>query len=172
MQLEGKKIFLRKMEPEDLEFLYSIENNSDFWHVSETKSPYSRWELKQYIENYCYDIFTTKELRLMICDYASQKPVGIVDLFEYHPLHNRCGVGIIVSPEHSGMGIATETLQLVMEYAFKTLLLKQLWCLIDDTNDISKALFEKCGFEQTGTLKQWKQTEAGYADVLVYQCVK
>lgn len=172
MQLAGKKIFLRKMEPEDLEFLYSIENNSDFWHVSETKSPYSRWELKQYIENYCYDIFTTKELRLMICDYVSQKPVGIVDLFEYHPLHNRCGVGIIVSPEHSGMGIATETLQLVMEYAFKTLLLKQLWCLIDNTNDISKALFEKCGFVQTGTLKQWKHTEAGYADVLVYQCVK
>ena len=29
MQLAGKKIFLRKMEPEDLEFLYSIENNSD-----------------------------------------------------------------------------------------------------------------------------------------------
>ena len=172
MQLEGKKIFLRKMEPEDLEFLYSIENNSDFWHVSETKSPYSRWELKQYIENYCYDIFTTKELRLMICDYASQKPVGIVDLFEYHPLHNRCGVGIIVSPEHSGMGIATETLQLVMEYAFKTLLLKQLWFLIDNANDVSKALFEKWGFVQTGTLKQWKQTEAGYADVLVYQCVK
>ena len=70
------------------------------------------------------------------------------------------------------MGIATETLQLVMEYAFKTLLLKQLWCLIDNTNDVSKALFEKCGFVQTGTLKQWKQTEAGYADVLVYQCVK
>ena len=172
MQLTGKKIFLRKMEPEDLEFLYSIENNSDFWYVSETKSPYSRWELKQYIENYCYDIFTTKELRLMICDYVLQKPIGIVDLFEYHPLHNRCGVGIIVSPEHNRMGIATEALQLVMEYAFKTLLLKQLWCMIDASNDVSIALFEKCGFVKSGTLKQWKQTEDGYADVGVWQYLK
>ena len=172
MQLAGKKIFLRKMEPEDLEFLYSIENNSDFWHVSETKSPYSRWELKQYIENYCYDIFTTKELRLMICDYVSQRPIGIVDLFEYHPLHNRCGVGIIVQPEHWGMGIASEALELINDYAFKTLLLKQLWCMIDANNDASIALFENCGFVQSGTLKQWKQTDEGYTDVLIYQKVK
>ena len=172
MQLAGTKIFLRKMEPEDLEFLYTIENNSDFWHVSETKSPYSRWELKQYIENYCYDIFTTKELRLMICDYVSQRPIGIVDLFEYHPLHNRCGVGIIVQPEHWGMGIASEALELINDYAFKTLLLKQLWCMIDANNDASIALFENCGFVQSGTLKQWKQTDEGYADVLIYQKVK
>ena len=59
MQLAGKKIFLRKMEPEDLEFLYIVENNSDFWHVSETKAPYSRWELKQYIDagNKCKNNF-------------------------------------------------------------------------------------------------------------------
>ncbi|MBO7651500.1 MAG: GNAT family N-acetyltransferase [Bacteroidales bacterium] len=172
MQLAGKKIYLRKMEPEDLEFLCTVENNPDFWYVSETKAPYSRWELKQYIENYCYDIFTTKELRLMICDYVSQKPIGIVDLFEYHPLHNRCGVGIIVLPEYREMGIATETLGIVKDYAFKTLLLKQLWCLIDENNDSSKTLFQKCGFVQSGILKQWKQTENGYADVSVWQYVR
>ena len=108
----------------------------------------------------------------MICDYVSQKPIGIVDLFEYHPLHNRCGVGIIVSPDHSRMGIATEALQLVMEYAFKTLLVKQMWCMIDASNDVSIALFEKCGFVKSGTLKQWKLTEDGYADVYIYQSVE
>ncbi|MBR3799102.1 MAG: GNAT family N-acetyltransferase [Bacteroidales bacterium] len=172
MQLAGKKIYLRKMEPEDLEFLYTVENNSDFWHVSETKSPYSRWELKQYIENYCYDIFTTKELRLMICDYVLQKPIGIVDLFEYHPLHNRCGVGIIVRPEHWGMGIATETLELIENYTFKTLLLNQLWCIIDENNESSIALFQKCGFVRNGILRQWKLTENGYVDVGVWQHTK
>ncbi|MBQ5572625.1 MAG: GNAT family N-acetyltransferase, partial [Bacteroidales bacterium] len=91
---------------------------------------------------------------------------------EYHPLHNRCGVGIIVLPEYREMGIATETLGIVKNYAFKTLLLKQLWCLIDENNKSSIVLFQKCGFVQSGILKQWKQTENGYADVSVWQCFK
>lgn len=172
MQLSGKHIFLRKMEPEDLEFLYSVENNSNFWYCSETKSPYSRWELKQYIENYSYDIFTTKELRLMICCSESRKAVGIVDLFEYHPLHNRCGVGIIVSPEFSNQGIATEAISLIKEYVFGTLLAKQVWCMIDAENTISIALFEKSGFVRSGELKQWKRSSDGYKDVLIFQYVK
>lgn len=172
MQLEGEHILLRKMEPEDLEFLYSIENNSDFWYCSETKSPYSRWELKQYIENYSYDIFTTKELRLMICDKQTQKVMGVVDLFEYHPLHNRCGIGIIVSPEYANNGVATEVVMLMKEYVFETLLANQLWCMIDAENTISITLFEKCGFARCGELKQWKRSANGYKDVLVFQCFK
>lgn len=172
MQLKGDSILLRKMEPEDLEFLYTMENNSDFWYCSETKSPYSRWELKQYIENYSYDIYTTKELRLMICDLHSQKAVGIVDLFEYHPLHNRCGIGIVVSPEYANRGVATEVVMMMKEYVFETLLAKQLWCMIDAENSVSIALFQKCDFVRCGELKQWKRTADGYKDVLVYQCVK
>ncbi len=172
MQLESERILLRKMEPEDLEFLYSIENNSDFWYCSETKSPYSRWELKQYIENYSYDIFTTKELRLMICDKHSQKVMGVVDLFEYHPLHNRCGIGIIISPEYANKGLATEVVMLVRDYVFETLLANQLWCMVDVENKVSIALFEKCGFVRCGELKQWKRSADGYKDVIIFQSIK
>ncbi len=158
------------MEPEDLEFLYNVENNSAFWHVSETKSPYSRWELKEYIANYIYDIFTTKELRLLICDKTNRKTVGIVDLFEYHPLHNRCGVGILILPEYENQNFASETISLVKNYVFETLLAKQIWCMIDCENSVSIALFEKCGFVNCGKLSQWKRTANGYSDVLIFQC--
>jgi len=172
MFLKGELVYLRKMEPEDLSFLYDVENNMTFWHVSETKAPYSRWELKQYIENYCYDIFTTKELRLIICNCKTGKPIGIIDLFEYHPLHNRCGVGLLVVPECARQGFASEALGLVMSYAFGTLLVKQIWCTIDVKNTASIALFEKAGFKQCGTLKEWKHSADGYSDVFVYQCIR
>lgn len=170
--LSGETVFLRKPEPEDLEYLYEVENNPEFWFASETKSPYSRWELKQHIENTVYDIFTNKELRLIICDKASEKQVGIVDLYEYHPQNNRCGVGIIVNKEYMNRGVASETLKLVKEYAFGVLLLNQLWCSIDDSNSVSIKLFENFGFHKTGTLKQWKRTALGYSDVSIYQCLK
>ena len=171
-QLVGESLYLRKVEPEDLEFLYTIENNPDFWFVSETTAPYSRWDLKQYIENSAYDIFTTKELRLMICDKIDGKTLGIVDLFDYHPLHNRCGVGIIISPDFMHQSIASQTIEIIKEYAFNTLLVNQLWCMIDADNSNSISLFEKSGFVRTGILQQWKRRAEKYSDVLVYQYIK
>ena len=35
--LLGKHINLRALEPEDLDFLFSIENNEDNWEISGTK---------------------------------------------------------------------------------------------------------------------------------------
>ena len=34
--LQGKKVKLRALEPEDLDFLFEIENNTNFWEVSST----------------------------------------------------------------------------------------------------------------------------------------
>ena len=66
--LTGKKIHLRALEPEDLDFLYTIENNESFWEVSSTQTPFSRFILEQYIVNSHQDIFEAKQLRLIIVD--------------------------------------------------------------------------------------------------------
>ena len=49
--LHGEKVRLRALEPEDLDFLYTTENDTNFWKVSNTQVPFSRFLLKQYIEN-------------------------------------------------------------------------------------------------------------------------
>ena len=41
--LKGNTVFLRALEPEDLEFVYAIENNENIWEVSNTITPYSKW---------------------------------------------------------------------------------------------------------------------------------
>ena len=46
MSLSGEKIILRALEPEDLNFLYQIENNESFWEVSHTQTPFSKYILK------------------------------------------------------------------------------------------------------------------------------
>jgi len=38
--LLGEHIILRALEPEDLNFLYQIENNESFWEVSHTQTPF------------------------------------------------------------------------------------------------------------------------------------
>lgn len=41
--LKGESVYLRALEPEDLEFIYTIENDQNIWEVSNTQTPYSRF---------------------------------------------------------------------------------------------------------------------------------
>jgi len=49
--LKGNNIYLRALEPEDLEFIYKIENDENIWEVSNTQTPYSKFLIRQYLEN-------------------------------------------------------------------------------------------------------------------------
>lgn len=171
-RLENKNIFLRKPEPEDLEFLYKIENNPEYWFVSDTKAPYSRWQLKQHIENSIYDIYTNKELRLIICQKKTNLQIGIIDLFEFDPANSRCGIGIIIDKKFQNLGIAYQSLEICLSYCFNILDLHQVWCNILSENAISVKLFTKFGFELTGILKEWKKIENRFVDVGFYQLIK
>ncbi len=169
--LQNDKIILRKPEPEDLEFLYNIENNTKYWYLSETKAPFTKWHLKQHIENSKYDIFTNKELRLIIELNNQNIQAGIIDLFEYNPHNSNAGVGIIIEEKFRNEGIASDALDMTIKYSFDFLLLHQLYCNIDKDNFTSIKLFEKSGFKHTGTLKEWKKNKSGYTDVLLYQLI-
>ncbi|RZJ63737.1 MAG: N-acetyltransferase, partial [Flavobacterium sp.] len=65
--LQGDAIYLRALEPEDLDFIYAIENDEAVWEVSNTQTPYSRFLIRQYLENAHQDIYEAKQLRLAIC---------------------------------------------------------------------------------------------------------
>ena len=48
--LKGEHIYLRALEPSDLDFLYDIENDEKIWEISNTQTPYSKYLLKQYLK--------------------------------------------------------------------------------------------------------------------------
>jgi len=70
--LKGKNIFLRALEPEDLDYLFSTENNEDIWEISSTSQPFSRHILSKYIEKSHLDIYQVNQLRLVISDYKNK----------------------------------------------------------------------------------------------------
>ena len=48
--LTNGNIRLRAPEPEDLELLYKMENDTTLWSVGNSTQPYSRYTLRNYIE--------------------------------------------------------------------------------------------------------------------------
>ena len=169
MLLENEKISLRAMEPKDLDLLYKWENNPTWWSLGITLAPYSRFQLKEYLEDSRKDIYELKQLRLMINYRQTGATVGIVDLFDFDPFHRRAGIGILVDPAYQRRGIGHDAFTLLIEYAFKFLKLHQLYAHVAVGNEASKVLLERVGFSIIGVMKDWLQAENGYQDVYLLQ---
>lgn len=173
MNLKGTHTFLRALEPEDIDFLYGLENNPEFWEVSNTLVPFSRFILSKYLENAHRDIFEAKQLRLAICTVSDSSVVGLIDLYDFDPQHGRAGVGIVIAQKESrGRGYASEALGLLKTYAFGQLQLHQLYAGIIQENEASRRLFEKAGFEQTGLKIDWVKRGHGFVNEFIYQCIR
>jgi len=171
--LKSNTILLRALEPEDLEFLYNCENNPEIWHISNTLSPYSKYILRQYIENSHQDIYTSKQLRLIIATIENKDtPIGAIDLFDFDPYHMRAGVGILIhNTIHREKGYAFESLQLLINYCFEHLKMHQLYCNIASNNQKSLKLFEKAGFKISGTKQEWLKIQDEWENEYILQLI-
>ena len=172
MYLQGPHLQLRALEPEDLDMMYTIENDTSLWDVSNRQVPYSREVLRQYIINSQADLYADKQVRLMMELRTTRETVGAIDLFNFEPLHRHAEVGIAVLQAHQGKGYATEALQLLCDYAFRFLGMEQLVAHIASDNTCSMQLFSTCGFTPCGTLKRWWNVEGTFKDVTLVQQLK
>ena len=175
MAVNEPRIVLRALEPTDIDILYQWENDNKIWQVSQTLVPYSRYILKQYIENSHKDIYEMKQQRFMI-DVESKsdthRSIGTIDLFDFDPNNQRAGVGILIAAENDrGRGFASKALSELIRYAFDTLHLKQLYCNILLDNEASMQLFQKAGFDLVGIKKNWIRTKEGFKDEALFQLI-
>ena len=46
--LTNDRIYLRAVEPEDMDIMYEMENDPSMWDISNFTVPYSRYVLRQY----------------------------------------------------------------------------------------------------------------------------
>ena len=175
--LENKLIKLRSLEPTDVELLYAWENNTKIWFISNTIVPFSKYILRQYIENAHLDIYEAKQLRLMIDSKPNEyhpegATVGSIDLFDYDPYHNRAGIGILIHHQSDRQrGYATEALKVLIKYSFEVLCLHQLYCNISAGNDASMKLFSNRGFRVVGEKKDWRKTKDGWTGEYLLQLI-
>ena len=170
--LKGTHINLRALEPEDLDFLYQIENNESFWQVSHTNTPFSKYILKQYLENAHLDIFEAKQLRLLIEEKLTRKQIGMIDLFDFNPIHKRAGIGILIHPKFQKNGFASVALSNLISYCFSHLNLHQLYANISSDNIKSISLFTKHHFKEAGIKKDWNLLNGKFTDEVLFQLIK
>jgi len=171
LTLRGNKVYLRALEPEDLDFIVEVENSEEFWEISATRVPYSRYLIKKYLQNSHRDIYEVKQLRLMICDLKNN-PIGLIDVFDLEPKDRRAAMGIlIVNETERGKGYGDEVLTLICNYCFTHLDLHQVYANVTEDNLASIKLFEKNKFEKVGVKKDWVIAGGKFKNEILYQLI-
>jgi diamine N-acetyltransferase len=171
--LSKENIVLRTPEPHDVDFLYQLENDLQFWHLSNTNMPFSRFDLEQYILLADKDVYKAKQARFMIDLIAPNeiKTIGTIDLFHIEPKHQRAGIGIMIIEESRGFGYAGIALDVLIDYSFKHLELHQLYCNVEKDNLKSLKLFKEKGFIVSGEKKEWNKRNNKWKDELFLQLI-
>lgn len=171
--LEGEKIRLRAVEPEDLDLLMEWENNPENWTISGTINPFSKSLMSSYIENAHLNIYQAGQYRFMIVSKASEKCIGTMDIFDFDAFHKRAGLGILIGDQHQrGLGFAKEAMNLIIDYCFHHLDLHQLFCNILEDNSRSIKLFESSGFLPVGIKKDWIRVNSEFKNEIMLQLLK
>ncbi|WGD34819.1 GNAT family protein [Olleya sp. YS] len=171
LTLQGKHIYLRALEPEDLAFIHQIENDETIWEISNTITPYSKYLIKQYLDNAHKDIFEVKQLRLVICN-TNDVAIGMIDIFDFDFKNRRAGIGILIKDtENRQQGYGKEAVQLLVNYCFTHLDLHQLYCNISENNEASIILFKNQGFKEIGLKKDWNFINGHYKNEYLFQLI-
>ena len=106
--LKRDNISLRAPEPEDIDFLLDMENDSGLWHVSNTNNPFSRFDIEQYVMLSDKDVYSAKQIRFII-DYSGKEKtqtVGAIDIFDFDAHNRRAGIGISIIEDQRKKGYA------------------------------------------------------------------
>lgn len=144
---------LRKLEPQDVPFLYQWENDAMAWADGNNHNPLSQKDLRDYVSNSTGDIFRDGQLRLMI--EADSCIVGCVDLFDLDPRNRRAAIGIYIAPEYRTKGYGIQTLTELERYAFDFLHLRVLYAVIRVSNQPCIKIYEQAHFKPSSVLHGW-----------------
>ncbi|MBK8805190.1 MAG: GNAT family N-acetyltransferase [Bacteroidales bacterium] len=170
--LENDILKLRAIQTDDIDLIHRWENETSNWFVSQHITPFSRELIQNYVGNSDMDIYSVKQLRLMIdLQLDPGNTIGMVDLFEFDPQNRRAGVGLLIDKDYRYKGYGKAVLEILKAYAFRLLNLHQLYCSIDENNTASLSLFQKMGFEIIGKKTDWLRTPDGWHNEFLLQCI-
>ncbi len=169
MNISDGTIYLRAVEPRDIDTLFRHENAPEQPESTLTMAPVSRLQIQKYVENYSAEPTNDGSLRMMIDLVSSGETIGSVDIYDYNPRDRRAYLSVFVEARFRKCGYATRALHLLCTYCADILGLHQLAAEVSVENQASLKLFEKTGFRTCGRLRSWLRVGRTYSDVLVFQ---
>jgi UDP-4-amino-4,6-dideoxy-N-acetyl-beta-L-altrosamine N-acetyltransferase len=116
---------------------------------------------------------TGRVIQMMICDMASDKPLGSVYIRDIDRQHNKAEYGIFIGEEQArGRGVGTAAARLMLCYCFEEQGLHRVFLRVFADNRQAIRSYEKAGFRREGLLRDDVCIEGKYRDILWMAAVR
>ena len=157
------RVFIRRVEAGDKKAILALANESHELHQPWISPPLTSHMFKLYLRRTLRD----DHEGLVIVLHSTGEVVGVININNIvRGSFLSASLGYYVSARHHGHGYMTEALEQTVRFAFDELGLHRIEANIQPTNDRSKNLVKRCGFELEGVSRaflyingQWRDHE-------------
>jgi ribosomal-protein-alanine N-acetyltransferase len=168
MFLEGKKIYLRALEVNDLNasYLAWLNDREVNAHNSHAIFPAGIRDLQRY-----YDALATdkEKVILAIIDKQTNLHIGNLSLQNINWVYRSAEFAILLGDKSFWKkGIATEAAGLMVDYAFRRLNLHRVYCATSSENKGMQGLAGKLKMQKEGVRRDDIYKEGSYHDIIEY----
>lgn len=149
--IETDRLILRELQKDDLQAWFEMDSNCEV-HKYLGNKPVKKMEQienvfqsiqQQYAENGIGRWATIEKLSGNFIGWS-----GLKFIKEEENNHiNYCEVGYRLSPMYWGQGYATESCKAALDFGFNTLNLPEIIGTVNEENNVSKKVLEKCGLK-------------------------
>jgi len=145
--IRGALVFLRPLEPTDVERVHGWYQDGDFRRLmgdpprslEQRRRRYDAWVAERSETVYPF----------VICRLEDGEVVGRLDVFEIDRVNGSAGFGIGIGDESArGRGYGTDAVNAVVDFCFGELRLERVWLVTDEDNLRAQATYRRAGFRE------------------------
>lgn len=167
MLIRDEMISLRRLEPRDATERYvSWLNSKEVNQYTESRfAVHTIASTRAFIE----DVTNEHNYAFAIIDNASGLHVGNIKIGSIDPRYRNADLGLIIGErDFWGKGIATQAIEMCVDFGFDSLGLHRLWAGVYAPNVGSSKAFLKAGFELEGTKRECVLLNDEWIDCHIY----
>jgi ribosomal-protein-alanine N-acetyltransferase len=167
-KLETERLVLRRITPADVIEVYAIRSDAETMRYIPRPLARSKEDVLDFMNMIDKGILDNKYIHWAICFKEDLKLIGMICLIEFQPENFRTEVGYILAPDKRGLGVMTEALSSVINYALHTLGFHSLQAIIAPENIASERVLLRSGFVKEAHFKECRYYNGKFTDDAVY----
>jgi RimJ/RimL family protein N-acetyltransferase len=167
--LEGRKVFLRPYEENDMPYLLKWYNDYELnklagWSSGKTSASKLRFNMSR--------SFGSDPMNLMIDDLDG-KPIGTIQLYDFNDQDKSCKLGIRIGDKgYWSKGYGGDAVNTIVEYAFTSMDMFRVDLRVYEFNGRAAHCYEKCGFKLEGRSRKSAYIDGDYYDEILMGLLK
>jgi len=164
--LKSKLVRLRQLRHKDMQTMAQLVTEQVVRYLVHVPYPYEIEDARRFI-NKSRRNFQLKKEQTFAIEFVGNL-VGVISLQKIDRVNKNAQISYWIGKSYWNLGIATESINLLIHYAFCVLRLHKVYANVLNSNRASIRVLEKNGLKKEGVLKHSLYKDDKFHDVVLY----